>query len=523
MDSTTRTAGPLPGPWSRLRARLFHPLVFPAVLILATLVARHDVLSTPISQVRPTLTAMITRNLGRDLDEIGVRALFYPRVDFAGDQPGYLLQEFPVMNLAGVVLEKTLGLQPETAYRLPSLVCFAGMLVLLFAFVRARSGTAEAIAATLLVSSFPIAVEHSVEVMPEQGVLTAFLAGLYLFDRHLAGGRSRHLVASALCFGLMLLTKPTSGLLLFVPLGLFLGQRGTLRGLFPRYALVGVASALPLAAWLVHVWRVNHASVMDDGRTAAVLAIDNYLGQHDRWTLLATAETYTRFVNQLADAYGSWPLLLFASGSAYGLARRGTRALLGCWLAALLLYFLVLPFNTTTHAYYTHPFAPLIAVGAALAIGWLVRSGTRLVPRAGQQSVQVLLTVAALVWALQAHWKYVPPVDRAKRAFGEAMQRALSPRALGIIASDEKGVWNGELFYVSDTRGWRASVRVGPSWRPISAEFIADKLQHGAEFLAHYGPPAELAARLPDLYQRLSARNAVLASSPDWIVFSLRE
>jgi hypothetical protein len=494
------------------------------VLTLGTLALRAGVLSTPISRVRPTLTAMITRNLGRDLAEIGPRAIFYPRVDFGGDQPGYLLQEFPVMNLAGVFLERVAGVSLEVAYRTPSLLGFALMLPFLFALVRARYGVLEASAATLLVGTLPLVVEQSVEVMPEQGVVTAFLAGTYFFDRHLAKGSSRDLALSAVAYGLMLLTKPTSGMLFLVPLGLFHAHRGGLRGLYPRYLATSVACALPLVVWLVHVWQVNPASIMDDGRDAAQLAIVNYLGQHDRPAHLTDLETYTSFVEMLVSVYGRWPMLLFALGSIHGLCRRGrNRVLLAWWLASFLAYFLVLPFNTTTHPYYTHPYSPLIALGGALAIAGLVRAGIKLVPAAGQRWAYVLLALGGLGYSLYARADYVPFHDREKRAFGLALQGVLEPRALGIISSDQKGIWDGEMFYVSDTRGWRASTRQGFSRRPISEESVEEQRRRGAEFLAHYGPRADLEAKVPDLYRRLVGSNAVLLDGRDWIVFSLKQ
>jgi len=522
-QSPTPTAGANPGAWSRLWRLACQPTTLVAGLILATLVARAAVLSTPISRVRPTLTAMITRNLGRDLAEIGPRAILYPHVDFGGDQPGYLLQEFPVMNLAGVFLERVAGLSIETAYRTPSLVCFALMLPFLFAFVRARFGVIEAVAAVLVACVLPLVVEQSVEVMPEQGVVTAFLAATFYFDRHLEKHRPRDLVAAAVGYGLMLLTKPTSGLLFLVPLGLFHAHRGGLRGLYPRYLAMAVACALPLGAWLVQVWRVNPASIMDDGRDAAELAIDNYLGQHDRPAHLSDPVTYGRFVEMLVQVYGLGPLLLFVAGCIYGLCTRGrNRALLAWWIASFLLYFLVLPFNTTTHQYYTHPYSPLIALGGALALAALVRAGIRFVPAGGESPVLVLLSLGGLAFSLWARWDYVPTVDQGKREFGLAMQAVLPSRALGIISSDEKGIWDGEVFYVSDTRGWRASTRQGFSRRPISEESVEEQKERGAVFLAQYGPPADLEAKIPDLYRRLSAGH-VLASGPDWIVFSLEE
>lgn len=523
MDSPALTARTDSLPRSRVLELLFHPATCLALLILATLVARYGVLSTPVGRVRATLTAMITRNLSRDLEEIGPKAFFYPRVDYAGDQPGYLLQELPLVNLAGVVLEKTLELPLETTYRLPSLVLFPVMLWFLFAFVRARFGTAEAIACILLISYLPVVVYQSVEVMPEQGVLTAFVAGLWFFDRYLDAGRAGHLAASAACFCLMLLIKSTSGLLLLVPVGLFRLRRGTLRGLLrPAHLVAGAACALPLVVWLVHATKVNRTSVVDDGRTMSEL-IGNYLDQKERWTMLARGKTYTGSWEMLSSAFESWVLFLFAAGCAWALSRRGKqRALFACWVASFLLFFAVLPFNISSHWYYTHGYAPLVALGAAVPIGLLVRGGSALLPPASRRPAQVLATVAALFLVLQARWDFVPPYDEKRLEFGHALASVVAPRALGIISSDDTGVWDGELFWASDTRGWRGSVR-RVSRRPISEEFVADKRRRGAEFLAHYGPPEDLAERLPELYRRLSERNAVLASSPDWIVFSLKE
>src|SRR5262245_20777741 len=147
----------------------------------------------------------------------------------------------------------------------------------------------------------------------------------------------------------MLLTKPTSGLLFLVPLGLFHAHRGGLRGLYPRYLAMAVACALPLGAWLVQVWRVNPASIMDDGRDAAELAIDNYLGQHDRPAHLSDPVTYGRFVEMLVQVYGLGPLLLFVAGCIYGLCTRGgNRPLRACCVASFLGYVPIHPPSMTS-------------------------------------------------------------------------------------------------------------------------------------------------------------------------------
>jgi len=528
MDSLTQTDHDAARTGGRL-ARLLPP-AWIALLIAATLWDRAGALDTPIGRVRATLTAMITRNLSRDLAEIGPRAILYPRVDYAGDQPGYLLQEFPLVNLVGVAFEKAFDLAWEPAYRLPSLLAFALMLGYLFAFVRRRFGTPEALAACALASWYPLSVYASVEVMPEQGVAAAFAAGLFHFDRYLdrsgaapvAPGARRELVLATLAFALMLLVKSTSGLLFLLPAGLYLDRRGTLRGLLaPRHLVAAGLCALPLVLWLLHATPVNRASRVDDGRTMAEL-IDNYLSQKERWAQLGKAKTYSGMWAMLVGAWGQAGIWLALAGLVLALVGRVRgRALLLGGLLSLLVFMALLPFNTATHWYYTHGYLPLFALGGALALGWVVRGLVALVPGRAAGPLQAAAAVAGLLWVLQASWGYAPPYELERHELGQALQGVLEPRALGILASEDTGPWDGETLWAGDVRGWRASTRKGLSRRPLSTAFVEERRQLGARFLAHQGPPAVLEERLPGWMARQAAAGRQLVHTPRWQVFAL--
>lgn len=523
MELPTPTAGPSSGAWTRLQAWLLHPLGFVALLVLATFVARTRVLSTPITGVRQTQTAMISDNLSRDLAESGARAIFHPRIDYAGDGPGYLLLEFPLVNLAAVVLGGASGRLPEHAHRLPALLSFAVMLPFFFAFVRARFGTAEALLASLLVCWFPVTVQQSAEPMPEQAAATAFMVGLYFFERHVAGGRTRHLVAAAVAFALMLLIKSTSGLLLLVPAALLLRGGEQVRRSAIRHLVAGAACLVPLALWMLHASAVNATSVLDDGTPVSEL-VGNFVAQHGRWKLLGSARTYGEFWEMLVRAYGAWPLLLCAAGSVYGLCRRREqRALLAAWLAAFALFFVAVPWNASNHWYYTHGYATGMAVAMAVLLAPSLRFLLARVPPAARRPACALLAVLALALVVPLRWRAAPQLDRRLAAFGASLQRLVPPRALGLISSREWGIWDGALFHVSGTRGWRSLVRRAPSRRELALEDIEEKRLRGAVFLAHYGAPDELAALKPELFQALTQRYAVLETGPDWIVFSLAE
>lgn len=280
---------------------------------------------------------------------------------------------------------------------------------------------------------------------------------------------------------------------------------------------------MPLSLWLAHASAVNRSSVLDDGTIVSEL-VGNFVAQHGRWALLGSSKTYAKFWAMLSRAYGTWPLFLLAAGSVYGLFRcLGNRVLLAAWLAAFLLFFVAVPFNASTHSYYTHGYATLIAIAGAVLLCAIVRSGARLVPLWGRQSAGAILAALALAFVVHARWGATPLVHEKVYQFGQALQRVASPRALGIISSEDRGPWDGELFYASDTRGWRGIVRERPSRRELSLKFMKEKRLRGAEFLAHYGSPDELAASKPELFRLLTERHVVLAKSPGWIVFSLEE
>jgi hypothetical protein len=510
------------GPWPRLLRALLHPHACVALLIAATLFARASALDTPIGRVRATLTAMITRNLSRDLPVIGPRAVLYPRVDYAGDQPGYLVQEFPLVNLIGVAFEKGLGLAWEPAYRLPSLLLYAVMLGYLYAFARRRFGSAEALAACFVASYLPLSVYASLEVMPEQGVAAAFVAGLYYFDRHLDRGERRPLVLAAIACALMLLVKSTSGLLFLLLVGLFQLRRGTLRGLFaPRYLTAAALAGLPLVLWLVHATPVNRASLVDDGRSMAEL-IDNYLEQKERWTQLGKGKTYAGMWRMLVEAYTTSGMVLFLAGAGaalIGLVR--ARALVAWGLASLLAFMAFLPFNTATHWYYTHGYVPLLALSGGLFLAGLVRAGRTLLSERAGRVLAGAAALGGLVFVLRLNWDFAPPYERPRHEFGLVLQELFEPRTLGILSSEDTGPWDGETIWAGDVRAWRASVRKGLSRRPLSEEFIEERRARGARFLAHLGPRESLAARIPAWVERQEAAGKLLASAPGWSVFSL--
>ncbi len=543
-----------PDPTSRARA-VARALV--AVLVVATFAERFGSMPTPISGVRPTQSAMIAANLDRDLSELGPRAILYPRIDYAGEAPGYLLLELPLVNLAGVGFQRAFGLPPGTAYRLPSLVAFALMALLLFELVQRRFGAEEAVVAVLLASSFPTVVKHSVQVMPEQGATTAFLAGLYLFDRHLDRGRLRWLAAATACFAAMLLVKSTTGVLLLVPAGLARVRGGSWRTLFRlRYVVAAAVAAAPLVAWSVHAAAVNRTSFLDDGYRVSDV-VEGYLAQRGRWPLLVSSETYGNLGRSLAAAFGLLALALGALGIARGLARGPWRALFACWLASLALFFVALPFHVSTHWYYTHGYAPLVALGGALVLGPLVRRAAGLLPAGAGGPAKAIVAAGALALVLHAHWGFVPYFNPADQRFGRALRSVVPSRSLGIISSRDMELWDGLYFHASNTRGWRRNflspgdarwlrslaeleadtakrskkflqtvserrASFEPSPRQLTEEFVEEKRALGATFLAHFGSPEELASLLPDVWGRLTARYPVLARSTNWIVFDLR-
>src|SRR5256885_25773 len=142
----------------------------------------------------------------------------HPQIDWAGDQPGYVGTEFPVLPFTAAICYKIFGVH-EWIGRIQAVILFALSLPFFFFLVRKNFGEIAAVWALAFYSFAPLGIMASRCFMPDIPSLALSIVGLYLFQQwtenerstHLRqgyGGQASTLVLGAPCTSLSVLLQP---------------------------------------------------------------------------------------------------------------------------------------------------------------------------------------------------------------------------------------------------------------------------------------------------------------------------
>jgi len=191
--------------------------------------------------------AAIARNYYRE----GMN-LFYPRIDWRGDGPGYAEMEFPLYPWLIAVLYKLFGFH-EFLGRLLVFVFSLITLGLFFQLARSLLPPFGALAASLFFVLSPLVVGISHSLQPEGLMLLCYILAVYAFIRWLDDERSWHYYSLALgATALAILAKATAAHIGLFFAALVLGRMGVGALRRPRIWVFGVVSLLPALLWYAH-------------------------------------------------------------------------------------------------------------------------------------------------------------------------------------------------------------------------------------------------------------------------------
>src|SRR6202049_533955 len=136
----------------------------------------------------------------------------YPQIDWAGDAPGYVGTEFPILPFLAAICYKLAGVH-EWIGRVQAVIFFAVSLPYFFLLVREISGEPAATWALLFYSFAPLSLFASREFMPDVPSLSLAIMGLYFFLRWIENAEKRFFFASAILISLSILIKLPSVLI----------------------------------------------------------------------------------------------------------------------------------------------------------------------------------------------------------------------------------------------------------------------------------------------------------------------
>jgi 4-amino-4-deoxy-L-arabinose transferase-like glycosyltransferase len=405
-----------------------------------------------------------------------------PQIDWAGNQPGYVGTEFPILPFMAALVYRSVGVQ-EWIGRIQGVLLFVAALPFFFGLVRRIFGEVAAGWATFFYAFAPLSVVASRAFMPDVPSLSLAIIGLYFFLRWVEEDRFRWLVWSAVLVSLALLIKlPTA--IVGVPL-FYLALRAKKKnedgdwkiaapwvGILARGELWFFAAVVlvPSACWYWHAHRIATKFYPYHFFGAGGFRIMNF-----GW--------YWELVRQ--TAFSSLTLALFALAllGALVVPRRKYTRLFHWWLAAMLLFIFVAGYGNR-HQWYQLPLVPIAAVFAGCACAWIAARAP--IPRVLLALGAVLLVLSFGISSYFCVQPLYRPAAAGLRNLGLELNEATTANALIVAATDG----DPTVFYYAHRRGWHFLGDGVYDGNPLdSAQIIAnlEKLRsRGATHLVFY-------------------------------------
>src|SRR6266567_8494259 len=292
-------------------------------------------------------------SIARNFEENGFH-FTHPQIDWAGDAPGYVGTEFPILPFVAAICYKFAGVH-EWIGRLQAVIFFAASLPFFFLLVRELFGDTAAIWATFFYSFAPLNVFAGRSFMPDVPSLSLALIGLYFFLRWIASGRPMFFVGAAIAISLALLIKlPTA--VIGAPLLFFVWQKWRWNFLKrPSLWLFAAITVLPSLAWYWHAHQIAERFYPHHFFGEGGIRIENF-----GW--------YWNIVRLTATLSLTPVLSIMAIIGLFVAPRQKYSGLFHWWFAAMILFIIVVGYGNR-HPWYQLPLVPIAAVlaGAACA------------------------------------------------------------------------------------------------------------------------------------------------------------
>jgi 4-amino-4-deoxy-L-arabinose transferase-like glycosyltransferase len=356
----------------------------------------------------------------------------YPQIDWAGDQPGYVGTEFPILPFLAALTYRFTGIHAWVG-RVQAVLLFALSLPFFFLLVRKLFDGATACWALLFYSFAPLNVMASRCFMPDVPSLSLSIIALYLFLRWTETDRLAPLLSAALATSLAILIKvPTA--VIGVPMAVIAFERfGFAAPRRPALWLFGAVALLPSLAWYWHAHRVSEQFYPYHFFGAGGIQIEPF-----SW--------YWRIVR--LTIFSSLTLILSALAMA-GLfvGQRETRPSLFRWWGATMLLSVIIIGYGNRHPWYQLPFVPIAAVFA----GHFCSVAQRLVSSRTLVRVGTVLNLVAFAFLSFSKAKLFYR-ESAKDLLAAGLELKTSTPANALIVAADYG--DPTVFYYAERKGW---------------------------------------------------------------------
>jgi 4-amino-4-deoxy-L-arabinose transferase-like glycosyltransferase len=430
----------------------------------------------------------------------------YPQIDWAGNEPGYVGTEFPILPFLAALAYRALGEQ-EWVGRVQAVIFFALSLPFFFQLTRDLFDREIATWALFFYSFAPICIMASRCFMPDIPSLSLSLVALALFLQWSQSERLGVLFASAVACSLAILFKaPTA--LIGAPLTVLAWQRFGARA-FCRWDLwvYGAIALLPSLGWYGHAWHIAQQFYPYHFFGAGGFQIKSF-----DWYLEIAGVTIWL---SLAPALFLFALVGIFSASRY----RPGLLVFGSWAVVMALFIFVAGWGNR-HPWYQLPLVPIAASFAGVCCErWRRVVGSSRTRSLAFTAAVVLLATAATIPGLEHFYR---PAAVELRQAGLALKELTPPGAL-VVAAD---YGDPTVFYYARRKGWnfmeKDAIYAG---HPLDgAEAVADlkSLQaKGATSFVLYSGTFWWLKYYPEFSDYLTSHAELKANTPAYRIYEL--
>jgi hypothetical protein len=388
--------------------------------------------------------AMIARNFYRN----GFH-FFYPQVDYAGNLPGYVGTEFPIVpfltSLLYLLFNEYIALG-----RLVSIAFFVLSIPLFYLLVRKFLGWQIAAFALFFYAVSPLCVFYTRTLMPESALLCLSIGAIFFFSLWIDKDESLYYWSACFFTATAFLVKIPIAVIGF-PLA-YLAFKKYGRQIFRQRKLwiFVIIVFTPSVLWYSHAF-----SVAASNYPFYMFGAGGWIWDGGHRAFL-NPSFFAKLIVQTTAMLLTPVGLLMAIGGAIVFRKKNSGSYLFHWWTLGLLVYLVLGFNLhARHEYYQLPFVPVAATFAGVFCAYVAHmvETQHGFPWAGRRSMSVaVLLLIVLVTSLGIlTTRYHTQPEELLYLAGKRVEETTSKDAL-IVAWDGN---NPVLLYASNRRGWQ--------------------------------------------------------------------
>ena len=444
----------------------------------------------------------------------------HPQIDWAGDQPGYVGTEFPVLPFLAAICYKIVGVH-EWVGRVQAVILFAISLPFFFLLVRNVFGETAASWALFFYSFAPLGIMAGRCFMPDMPSLALSITGLYFFQRWVGQSeraRSTSLIASAFCISLSILVKLPS-IIIGAPLACLAFQHfrfSALRNIL-LWIFAGIA-LLPSALWYGHAYQIASQFYPYHFFGAGGVQIMSLA-----WYLKIAKEIVTSTLTPFVFVLGCVGVVVTRtcperqSNGSIPRPREAAR-MFHWWLAAMILFIVIVGYGNR-HQWYQLPLIPIAAVLAGVTCVFV---GSKISSRVVKRSLSILLAALfSFSVFLYARGFYRPSAAPLRDAGLKLKTVALSN---ALVAAADNG--DPTVLYYAERKGWHFLEKNGiyDGEPRDSAQAIIDLEElrnRGAGYLVFTSNTSWWLDYYDQFRQHVEATSSLVTATPEFKIYQL--